>query len=83
MAVYFTDYYIYNNLAIYRRRCITFATSFKSFQFTFICWDSAVGIATGYGLDDRGVGIRVPVVLRIFTSPSRPDRVWGSTQPPI
>jgi hypothetical protein len=22
---------------------------------------SAVGIATGYGLDDRGVGVRVPV----------------------
>jgi hypothetical protein len=24
-------------------------------------WDSAVGIATAYGLDDRGVGVRVPV----------------------
>jgi hypothetical protein len=24
-------------------------------------WDSAVGIATGYRLNDRGVGIRVPV----------------------
>jgi hypothetical protein len=23
--------------------------------------DSAVGIATGYGLDDRGVAVRVPV----------------------
>jgi hypothetical protein len=23
--------------------------------------DSAVGIPTGYGLDDRGVGVRVPV----------------------
>jgi hypothetical protein len=23
--------------------------------------DSAVGIATGYGLDDRGVGVRFPV----------------------
>jgi hypothetical protein len=23
--------------------------------------DSIVGIATGYGLDDRGVGVRVPV----------------------
>jgi Uma2 family endonuclease len=27
--------------------------------------DSAVGVATGYGLDDRGVGVRVP------------DRLWG------
>jgi hypothetical protein len=33
--------------------------------------DSLVGIATGYGLDDRGVGIRVPVESRIF-SMSRP-----------
>jgi hypothetical protein len=36
--------------------------------------DSAVGVATGYGLDDRGVGIRVPVGARSFCSPCRPDR---------
>jgi hypothetical protein len=35
--------------------------------------DSSVGIATGYGLDDRGVGVRVPVGSRIFSSPRRPD----------
>jgi hypothetical protein len=29
---------------------------------------SAVDIATGYGLDDRRVGFRVPVVLGIFSS---------------
>jgi hypothetical protein len=28
--------------------------------------DSVVGIATGYGLDGRGVGVRVPVRSRIF-----------------
>jgi hypothetical protein len=39
--------------------------------------DSAVGIATGYGLDDGGVGVRVPVGSRIFSSPSPPDRLWG------
>jgi hypothetical protein len=38
---------------------------------------SVVGIATGYGLDGRGVGVRVPVKSRIFTSPRRPDRLWG------
>jgi hypothetical protein len=37
---------------------------------------SAVGIETGYGLDNRGFGVRVPVGLRIFTSPYLP-------QPPI
>jgi hypothetical protein len=39
-------------------------------------WDSADGIRieTGYGLDDRGVGVRVPVWPRIFSS------ALGSTQ---
>jgi hypothetical protein len=40
--------------------------------------DSSVGIATGYGLDDREAGVRVPVRSRIFTSPCRPDRLCGS-----
>jgi hypothetical protein len=31
--------------------------------------DSSVGIATGYGLDDLGVGVPVPVGSRIFSSP--------------
>jgi hypothetical protein len=39
--------------------------------------DSSVGIATGYGLDDRGVGVRVPVWSRIFSSPRYPDWLWG------
>jgi hypothetical protein len=38
--------------------------------------DSAVDIAPAYGLDDRGVGVRVPVRSRIFSSPYRPDRLW-------
>jgi hypothetical protein len=28
-------------------------------------------------LDDRGVGVLVPVGSRICSSPSRPDRLWG------
>jgi hypothetical protein len=39
--------------------------------------DSAVGIATGYGLDDRGVGVRVSVRSRIFFFPCCPHRLWG------
>jgi hypothetical protein len=35
------------------------------------------GIATGYGLDDRGGAVRVPVGSRIFPSPRSPDRLWG------
>jgi hypothetical protein len=40
--------------------------------------DSVVGIATSYGLDDRGIGVRVPVGSIIFSSPDRPDRLWGA-----
>jgi hypothetical protein len=37
---------------------------------------SVVSVATGYGLDDWGVGFRVPVRSRIFSSLNRPDRLW-------
>jgi hypothetical protein len=36
-----------------------------------------VSIATGYGLHDPGFGVRAPVGARIFTSPCRPDQLWG------
>jgi hypothetical protein len=38
---------------------------------------SVVGITVN-GLDDGGVGVRVPAGSRIFISPYRPDRLWGS-----
>jgi hypothetical protein len=41
--------------------------------------DSVVGIAAGYGLEDRGVGVRIPVGSRIFSYPRLPDRLWGQT----
>jgi hypothetical protein len=37
----------------------------------------AVSIASGYGLETRGVGVQVPVGSRISTSPRRPARLWG------
>jgi hypothetical protein len=40
---------------------------------------TGAGIATGYGLDDRGVGVRVPVGSRILFTSSTPD--LGFTQP--
>jgi hypothetical protein len=39
--------------------------------------DSVVYIATGYGLNGRRFGVRVLVGSRIFSSPRRPDRLWG------
>jgi hypothetical protein len=44
---------------------------------SLILRESAVGIATGYWLDDWGVGVLVPVGARIFTSPCCPDRLCG------
>jgi hypothetical protein len=44
--------------------------------------DSAVGIATGYGLDDRWVGVGVSVGSRIFSSPHSSRPALGPTQPP-
>jgi hypothetical protein len=38
---------------------------------------SSVGTATAYGLDDRGVRVRLRVGSRMFTSPYRPGRLWG------
>jgi hypothetical protein len=46
-------------------------------QFYFPPSHSAVGIPIAYEVDDRGVGDGVPVGSRIFTSPSRPARLWG------
>jgi hypothetical protein len=31
-----------------------------------------------YGLDGRGVGVRVLVGARFFSCPRRPDRFWGA-----
>jgi hypothetical protein len=41
--------------------------------------DSVVGIATGYGLDARGVLVRVPVGSRILSSPSCLNWLWDQT----
>jgi hypothetical protein len=36
-----------------------------TFKF-LVSQDSVVGIATGYGLEDQGVGVRVPIQSKIF-----------------
>jgi hypothetical protein len=53
----------------------------RFYPFPMMSRDSVVCIATGYGLDDRGFEVRVPVGERIFSTSSRPT--LGSTQPPI
>jgi hypothetical protein len=39
--------------------------------------DTAVRIATGYGLDGQGVGIQVPIGTKFFSSPRHPNRFWS------
>jgi hypothetical protein len=39
--------------------------------------DTSVCIVTGYGLDERGVGVLVAVESRLFSFPRRPDWLWG------
>jgi hypothetical protein len=45
--------------------------------------DSAVGIATGYGLDERGVGVRIPGGGKNFHLSMSCIPALGPTQPPI
>jgi hypothetical protein len=45
--------------------------------------NSTVGIATGYGLDDRTIWVRVPVASKICSSPLHPDRFWGPPSLPF
>jgi hypothetical protein len=56
------DDQISETILIGQRKLLTCATSY---------------IFINYGLDDRGVGVRVPIGSRIFFSPNRPDRLWG------
>jgi hypothetical protein len=45
--------------------------------------DSSVGIALGYGLDDQGSSIRLPVGVGNFFFTTASRTALGPTQPPI
>jgi hypothetical protein len=50
----------------------------ESHYFKIKSRDSSVGIVTGYGLDDRGSGGSFPEGgWKFFSSPPRPERLWG------
>jgi hypothetical protein len=60
-----------------------------TYRHVFYSRDSVVGIATGYGMDDRGVGVRVPMgaefpLLHVVQTSSGvhatsyPKGFWGS-----
>jgi hypothetical protein len=50
------------------------------FDLALTCWEKPVERSRySYGLHDRGVGFRVPVGARLFSSARRPDRFWRLT----
>jgi hypothetical protein len=55
--------------------CLTFQLFVFSSAALFM---SLLLITTGCGLDGRGSEFRVPVGAKIFASPLRPDRLWGT-----
>jgi hypothetical protein len=74
----FTGSLLSNALAIHFTIFINFEplTQNRTSDIYPILLPIAVGIATSYGLDDRGFGVRVSV-----RSSSRPDRLWGPPSP--
>jgi hypothetical protein len=47
-----------------------------------VFFDSTIGTAIGYRLDDRGFGVRIPIGAGIF-SLEWPKTVQGPIRPPI
>jgi hypothetical protein len=63
------------------KHCFSYSMiGYRPLPLTFVYANSqshrAVGIATGHGLDGRGVGVRIPVEVRILSSTRRSDRFW-------
>jgi hypothetical protein len=60
---------------VYFRSCNSKTGFIFGMNFFYLSRDNVVGIAAGYWLDHRGIGVRVPVGSGIFSSQSRPDRL--------
>jgi hypothetical protein len=77
----YPNYRNYTIMKIFLQNFIRIMLKDKLNVVTFLLWErsreSSVGIATDYGMDHRGVGVRVPAGSIIFSSPLRPDRLWG------
>jgi hypothetical protein len=63
----------------YAKRCHTYHVS--ALLISCKSHGSAFGIATGYGLDERQVSVRVSTEV-FLTSPYRSDRLWGAPSLP-
>jgi hypothetical protein len=71
------EYYSY----VHSRVIISLQFFKVGYNFFLGSQDISVGIGTVYGLDDRSVGVRVPVEARIFIPPCHPDRVQPISYP--
>jgi hypothetical protein len=69
--------YSMNPSSVYHRKSLKLEVLFKHALIHLRSRDSTDSIVTGYRLDGGGVSVRVPVGAKIFSSPRRPDRLWG------
>jgi hypothetical protein len=56
---------------------VTSRIQFRIVTILVMSQGSGVVTATGYSMDGRGIGVRVPVEARFVASSRRPDRFWG------
>jgi hypothetical protein len=82
--------YIQSGLILNNSEFFPYIVFYVSYDSHSRSLDCSVGIATDYGLDDRGIRVRVPIRVKnfLFSTPSRPALgpsrpALGPTQSPI
>jgi hypothetical protein len=71
---------VFSKLVLKRNRprsLIRQGTKRRKYQTLKLCINNSIGIATIYGLNGRGVAVRIPIEERFFYCPRRPDLFWG------
>jgi hypothetical protein len=72
-----TPQYVFTEWHVMKQRNNFTFTFTINIKYSYLRWNSAVGIATSYGLDGRRAKVRVPVGSITFSPPRRPDWLWG------
>jgi hypothetical protein len=75
--------HIFTVLTSVLSHCTMQIALYAKYNINFESRDSSVGIALGYGLDDRGSRVRFPAGAGNFSVTTTSRTVLGSTRPPI
>jgi hypothetical protein len=73
---YKTDIVPASNTTALASRSVNFAKELKTVIPSDVSTNRAVGKANSYEIDDREIRVRLPVVLKIFSSPQILNRFW-------